>query len=163
MKFLLWMAGLMFVALLGLPVAGRLGLLAGSQPAGLGVQDGKLKAPSPTRNSVSSQADSHREAPQRRYAMIDPLRYDGDPAAAMPALVAVLKAIDGVTIIEARPDYLYAQCTTRWLRFVDDLECVLLPGEGVIHVRSASRLGSEDFGANRRRVEAIRAGFMDGP
>ena len=161
MKFLLWMVGLVFVAFLGLLVAGRLGLLSGSQPADIGVRDGKLKAPSPTRNSVSSQADSHRDAPQRRYAMIDPLRYDGDPAAAMPALIAVLRGMDGVTIIDARPDYLYAQCTTRWLRFVDDLEFLLSPGEGVIHVRSASRLGREDFGTNRRRVEAIRAELAD--
>ena len=31
------------------------------------------------------------------------------------------------------------------------------PAEGVIHLRSASRLGREDLGTNRRRIEAIRA------
>ena len=35
---------------------------------------------------------------------------------------------------------------------------LLLDAEaGVIHLRSASRVGYSDMGANRRRVEAIRA------
>ena len=34
-----------------------------------------------------------------------------------------------------------------------------MPGDrtaGVIHVRSASRLGRKDFGVNRERIEALR-------
>ncbi len=143
----------------GLIVAGRLGHFAGSMPSDLGVRDGRLKAPSMTRNSVSSQADYWRDAPQRHYAKIAPLRYDGDPTAAMSRLIAVLTKFDGARVVEVRPDYVYAQFTTRWLRFVDDVEFLLAPGEGVIHLRSASRLGREDLGCNRRRVEAIRAGF----
>lgn len=163
MKVVLVLVSLIVVASAGLLVAGRMGLLAGSMPSDLGVRDGKLKPPSPTRNSVSSQADRHRDAPQRAYASIDPLRYDGDAATAMPRLIGALKRMPDVTVIEARPDYLYAQFTTRWLRFVDDVEFLLTPGEGVIHVRSASRLGREDLGANRRRIEAIRAEFADAP
>jgi uncharacterized protein (DUF1499 family) len=34
------------------------------------------------------------------------------------------------------------------------------PAKGVIDVRSASRLGREDFGVNRARVEAIRAAYQ---
>jgi uncharacterized protein (DUF1499 family) len=33
------------------------------------------------------------------------------------------------------------------------------PAKGVIDLRSASRLGREDFGVNRVRVEAIRAAY----
>ena len=44
-------------------------------------------------------------------------------------------------------------------RFVDDLEFYLDRLEKKIHVRSASRVGKYDFGANRRRVEAIRRAF----
>lgn len=54
-------------------------------------------------------------------------------------------------------DYLYAQFTTRWLGFMDDVEFWLDRRAGVIHVRSASRLGRRDFGVNRARVEALRA------
>jgi len=40
--------------------------------------------------------------------------------------------------------------------FVDDVEFLLDEKAGVIHVRSASRLGRSDFGVNRDRVETIR-------
>jgi uncharacterized protein (DUF1499 family) len=60
-------------------------------------------------------------------------------------------------LIESRPDYLYVQFMTRWLKFVDDTEFWLSPTEGVIHVRSASRIGRKDFGVNRARIDAIRA------
>lgn len=159
MNGLLLTAGLLLAVTVALVLAGRFGLFDGTMPGDLGVREGRLKAPSATRNSVSSQADRWRDSPARRYAQIDPLRYDGDPSLAMPRLLGVLQHMRGATVIEARPDYVYAQFTTRWLRFVDDVEFLLAPGEGVIHVRSASRLGREDFGANRRRIEAIRAAF----
>ena len=42
------------------------------------------------------------------------------------------------------------------LRFVDDVEFNLRPEAGIIAVRSASRVGYYDFGANRSRVEKLR-------
>jgi uncharacterized protein (DUF1499 family) len=41
--------------------------------------------------------------------------------------------------------------------FVDDVEFLVDPVKGVVHVRSASRLGRRDFGVNRERVERLRA------
>ena len=41
--------------------------------------------------------------------------------------------------------------------YVDDTEFYLDENAGVIQVRSASRLGSSDFGVNRERIESIRA------
>jgi uncharacterized protein (DUF1499 family) len=143
---------------LALLAAGRFGLLQGKAPA-LGVRDGKLKPPSNTPNSVSSQAHLWPDAPQRDAAAIAPFAVRGDAAAAMARLRAVVAAMPGARVIEARADYLYAQFTTRWLRFVDDVEFWYSPGEGVIHVRSASRVGRRDFGVNRARVEAIRAAY----
>jgi uncharacterized protein (DUF1499 family) len=43
--------------------------------------------------------------------------------------------------------------------YVDDVEFSLDPAASVIHVRSASRLGESDLGANRKRIEAIRVAF----
>lgn len=157
MKVLLLTLGILAAGAAALLVAGRLGWLTGTPPGDLGVRDGRLKPPSATRNSVSSQAALYPAAPQRRYADIAPLRCAGDPATAMSRLVQVLAAMPGASIVEARPDYVYAQFTTRWLRFVDDVEFMAAPAEGVIHLRSASRLGREDLGTNRRRIEAIRA------
>jgi len=125
------------------------------------VTEGRLKPPSATRNSVSSQADLYPDHPQRVYADTDPfpLRH-GTPDAAMQALLSALASQPGVRVIQQRPDYAYAQARTRWLGFVDDLEFWVNPAAGVIEVRSASRLGREDFGTNRERVESIRATYM---
>lgn len=155
----LWilLATVVVVALLVI-VGGQLGLLSGRQRDKLGVRDGKLKPPSRTENSVSSQADLHQGTDALvDYARIAPLALQGDAATTMKKLEAVIAAMPGAKVVEKRNDYLYAQFSTRWLKFVDDVEFFAAPGENVIHVRSASRLGRKDFGVNRARVEAIRA------
>lgn len=143
-------------------MAGRVGLLAGSAPADLGLRNGLLKAPSNTRNSVSSQADRFPDAKQRDYAGIAPLAFTGDAAAAMDRLATIVGGMPGAVLVSREPGYLYATFTTPWLRFVDDVEFALDASAGVIHLRSASRLGQEDFGTNRRRIEAIRSAFNAG-
>lgn len=156
---LLGLTGLLGLLLLG----GRLGLLQGHRPADLGVTQGRLKAPSATPNSVSSQADLHPGHPQAAYARIAPLALQGrDPAVAMQVLAGVLRAMPGVTVVTQTPDYLHAEAETRWLRFVDDLEFWHDPAAQAIAVRSASRLGRKDFGVNRARIEAVRAAFETG-
>lgn len=156
MSLLKWSAA----ALLALPVlillVGQAGLLAGSAPSGLGVHDGRLQAPSRTPNSVSSQAGLWPDHPQREGAAIAPLAVQGDAAATLARLKAILASTPGARIVEERPDYLYAQFSSRWLNFVDDVEFWYDPAAGVIQLRSASRLGTSDLGANRRRIEALR-------
>ena len=145
-------------------VAAQMGLLSGQRPADIGVKDGRFKPPSGTRNSVSSQAALYTDHPQSIYAAIDPLPLKGAGAAdSLKTLETVLRAMPDVTIVEQRPDYLYAQAQTRWLKFVDDLEFWANPAGGVIEVRSASRLGQEDVGVNRMRVGAIRAAYLAAP
>jgi len=53
-----------------------------------------------------------------------------------------------------KPERIEAVATTRVLRFRDDVT-IALHREGdvtVVHVRSKSRLGKGDFGANARRI-----------
>lgn len=155
---------LLSLALPALLVAGVLavqtGAFTGAPPDDLGVQDGRLKAPSLTRNSVSSQLALHPAHPQRAYADIAPLPLKaGGASVSMQALARALAAMPGVVIVQQEADYLRAEASTRWLRFVDDLEFWLDPAEGVIHLRSASRLGREDLGTNRERMERIRAAY----
>lgn len=140
-------------------LAGRFGMLAGRVPTDLGVKDGKLKPPSPTRNSVSSQADLYPDHPQRAYARIAPLTVQGSGVQSIKRLALLLKDMPGVSVVTQTEDYLHAHCQTRWLRFTDDLELWFEPGTQLIQVRSASRLGREDFGVNRERVESLRAAF----
>jgi uncharacterized protein (DUF1499 family) len=156
MKMNLWIAMATLIALpVVLVLAGQLGLLKGQAPDDLGVQSERLKAPSLTRNSVSSQAALHPDHPQRSYAQIDPLPLRGTPQDSMALLQRALAAEPGVRIVMSTEGYLRATATTQWLGFVDDLEFWLNPTQAVIEVRSASRLGREDFGANRSRLERI--------
>jgi uncharacterized protein (DUF1499 family) len=149
------------VIVVGLPaaalVAGQMNLLSGRRPQDLGQRDGLLKPPAAAAwNSVSSQAARH---PHTDYHAIAPLRFQGDGNAAFGRLAAIVAAMPGATVITSQPSYLYAEFQTPLLKFVDDVEFLLDQPAGVIQMRSASRLGSKDFGANRKRLEAIRQRF----
>ncbi|MBN8511128.1 MAG: DUF1499 domain-containing protein [Burkholderiales bacterium] len=139
-------------------LAGQLGAFAGRVPTDLGVRDARLKAPSATPNSVSSQVDLWPDHPMREYARIAalPLLPAGAPAT-MNRLRTLVEDMPGAVVVSANQDYLRVQFTTRWLGFVDDAEFWADPAAGVVQVRSASRLGRRDFGANRARIEALRA------
>lgn len=153
-------AGILVLAALAI----QFGALRGKPPADLGVNNGRLKPPSLTPNSVSSQASLYPDHPQRAYAEIQPLPLKGGSGpASIQALAAVLTAMPGIRIVEQRPDYLRAEAETRWMEFTDDLEFWFDPGRMVIELRSASRLGRKDFGVNRERIEAIRAAWLARP
>jgi uncharacterized protein (DUF1499 family) len=113
------------------------------RPANLGVREGRLAPCKRTPNCVSSQAN-----PSDPEHYIAPIH--GNRAQATQAVASMPRA----TIIEKKPDYLYAEFRSRLLRYIDDVE-LYFDGQ-VIHVRSCSRLGRRDFGVNRRRVEELR-------
>jgi len=145
------------VALAALGVlAGQAGLLRGQAPGDLGVHDGKLKPPSGTPNSVSSQTALWPGHPQAAYARIAPLALAGEGAATLARLKAIVTATAGARVVTSDPDYLYATFTTRLMKYTDDVEFWFDPAARVVQVRSASRLGYGDLGANRQRIEAIR-------
>lgn len=158
-----WLIGIVVAlgALVVLAVAaGQMGWLQGKPPADLGVHGGRLKRPSKTPNSVSSQADLFADHPMRDYARIAPLPAGGGAQASMARLRAVIERMPGASVVEQRDDYLYARFETKLLRFTDDAEFWYDPAAQAIQVRSASRLGRKDFGVNRARVEAIRAQLL---
>ena len=95
------------------------------------------------------------------FAAIDALPSMGDAAASMGKLLTVLQTMPGVRITAQQSDYLRAEASTKLLGFVDDLEFWFNPQTQVIELRSASRLGREDFGTNRKRIEAIRAAYQE--
>ena len=61
-----------------------------------------------------------------------------------------------VAVITERDGYLHAEYTSRLFRFVDDVEFHAPESDEVVHLRSASRVGRGDMGANRRRMEQLR-------
>lgn len=123
--------------------------------SGLGVNAGQL-APCPAKpNCVSSQAvnDSH---------FIEPIRVVATPLAVKDLTLKILKTFDGAQVDVVENDYIRAQFTSKWFRFVDDVEFYFPESESIVttvHIRSASRVGYTDFGVNRKRIEAIRNQF----
>ena len=151
----------LFILLIVLPVVlifvGQLGLLSGTRPTDLGLKDGLLK-PSIKEywNVVSSHADKQAHTD---YHVITPITYSGSGKDAFAKLEAIVRTMDGATIITKQDSYLYAEFQTKVLKFTDDVEFVLDESASVIHMRSASRLGRKDLGENRNRLEAIRNKF----
>jgi uncharacterized protein (DUF1499 family) len=135
-------------------IAAQLGLFAGKPSHLLGIRDGKLAPPRGAyTNSVASLHENN------DYHAIAALKFSDTPEQAMNRLRDIIGNMAGSSIVEARSDYLYAQYTTQWMRFIDDVEFMLEPNKSLVHVRSASRLGRKDFGVNRDRVENIRRLF----
>ena len=141
-------------------IAGQLGWLEGPAPSDLGVKEGRLKPPARVPNSVSSQADPSSNA------FIEPLaaRFgDRDGRATLATLQTIVQEMPGAKVVNLDGPYLYAQFTSTWFRFVADTEFWFDASAGVVHVRSASRLGETDLGTNRARIEAIRARLAASP
>ena len=114
---------------------------------------GRLKPCPPKPNCVCSRHDA---LPRHR---VEPFAVSGDPAVAFSRLKALLEAVPRTRIVTATDDYLHAVCRTP-LGFPDDVECLLSSEEGVIHLRSTSRVGRSDYGVNRRRVGDLRRRFQ---
>jgi uncharacterized protein (DUF1499 family) len=126
-----------------------MGLFSGKPPRNLGVSAGKL-APCPaTPNCACSQSEGK--------SHVAPLDLGENPDQAWESLQSILSRMPGVTLMEVREDYLYAECATPLMGFVDDLELYRDRPGHLCQVRSASRLGYSDLGKNRQRVEKIRS------
>ncbi len=103
-------------------------------------------------NCVSSQSadNSH---------FIEPLHYTANSADARQKLIDILENSKRVQLAKVEMDYIHAEFRSCLFRFVDDVEFYFSPEEKIIHIKSESRSGYYDFGANRRRVERLRVRF----
>lgn len=124
---------------------------SGRPPSDIGVSQGQLK-PCPDRpNCVNSQASDERHA-------IQGIKFSGATSEAIKKMSGIIAAEPRTRIVVQTTDYLRAEFTSRFMRFVDDFECYA-DSSGVLQVRSASRLGYRDFGVNRDRIERLRFKF----
>ena len=132
-------------------IATQMGIFSGKRPDNLGVTNGRL---APVREQLTNAVSSFATT---AYHRIDPLPAGPDPRATFARLERIVDTEPSAAIVEATPVYLYAEFESKALRFVDDVEFLLDEPAGLIHVRSASRLGRSDLGVNRKRIETIRA------
>jgi uncharacterized protein (DUF1499 family) len=141
--------GVIFPAMAGLlMVAGACG------SPNTGMHNHRLKPCPDSPNCVSS----FETAPSHYVA---PLPYKGSKADARQKLLSILHATKRVKVVTFEENYIHAEFTSLIFRFVDDVEFYMDEKAPVIHVRSASRVGYSDLGANRKRVEAIRRQFVE--
>ncbi len=119
-------------------------------PKGLGASGGKLAGCPNSPNCVCSfdRDDQH---------AIAPLPLDAQAHDPLDPIANVLSALPRCRIIERDGGYLRAEFTSALFRFVDDVEFLVDREHGLIHVRSASRVGHSDLGVNRARVEDLRS------
>lgn len=126
-------------------------VFAGKRPPYLGVTDGRLARPKSTPNCVSSQAD-----PADTGHYIAPIKFSGSAIEAMAAVRNIVEGTERTLVVRHEAGYLYAEYKSKLMGYVDDVEFLAAEREGVIHVRSGSRLGRRDYGVNRARIESIR-------
>jgi len=127
---------------------------AGTMPD-LGINNGELTPCPKTPNCVNSQAVG-----EKQY--IQPIRYAGTQQEARARLLQILESEKRTKILTAQENYIRAEFLSALFRFVDDVEFSFpekQTGEAIIHIRSASRVGYSDLGANRKRIERIRSKF----
>lgn len=130
---------------------------AGTRPTDIGIIDGQLAACPSSPNCVSSDAD-----PGDSTHYVAPLVLAVAPDVAWKAARDAVTSLPRTEIITDDPNYMYAECTSRLMGYVDDLELQLRPDQGIIAVRSASRIGYGDMGVNRARVEELRGKLVAG-
>lgn len=114
--------------------------------------DGKL-SPCPESPNCVSSIDTGKPS------YIRPIRFSGDPLAAMAKIERIIDDLSRAEVVFREGGYLRAEFTSRIFRFIDDVEVMLNRAEGILDIRSSSRVGNSDFGVNRRRVELIRKLF----
>ena len=118
------------------------------RPDGLGVENGRL-SPCPDKpNCVSTLSNGKTQG-------MDPLVYDGETSNAHHQITNIINQTPNTTIISTESDYIYAEFRTPLLNLIDDVEFYFDSENGLIHFRSASRLGYGDLEANRKRMNII--------
>ena len=60
-------------------------------------------------------------------------------------------------IVELDGDYLHAEVTSKWMKYVDDLEVSYDLETDKLTLRSESRVGESDLGVNQKRVDLVKS------
>jgi uncharacterized protein (DUF1499 family) len=105
-------------------------------------------------NCISSQAE-----PTDETHYMPPLAYTGTVAETKQQLLAIINELPRTTLVEERDNYLHVEFRSLVFRFVDDVEFFIDESAGLVHFRSAARLGQSDLGVNRKRMTEIAEMF----
>jgi uncharacterized protein (DUF1499 family) len=123
---------------------------SGTRPDEIGIDPSGLRGCPKSPNCISSEAKDEQHA-------IEPFRLKGDTNTSWTLILDEIASMPRWTTVTATDSYIHVECKSRIFRFVDDLELYFNSSKGIISIRSASRIGYSDFGANRRRIELLRS------
>lgn len=125
--------------------------LVSKRPSDLGIRENKLKSCPPSDNCVCSQAD-----PEDELHYISPLNFTKSKAEMMIKIENIINSLPRTKIIAKTDSWIHIEFRSLMWRFIDDIEIYLDDSSNLIHFRSASRIGTQDYGANRNRIEEIK-------
>lgn len=87
---------------------------------------------------------------------IEPLAFADAGQAQWQALLDAMSSLPGWKLKSKDGAYAHYESRTPLMNYVDDIEVLWQSDKSVIAIRSASRLGHSDLGANAKRVEMLR-------
>lgn len=121
-------------------------------PEGLGVKDGRL-APMPSSpNAVSSQSED-------LAYKVEPLKMKDTIQRTKDAFIEACDIYGNYEIISEDDHYMHLVFTTSTMGYKDDVEIYIDETTGLVHYRSASRVGYSDMGLNRERYNALKDNY----
>ena len=96
-------------------------------------------------NCVSSKAtkDTH---------YVEPIAFNKTPEDFKKFVEKIITTFPRTKLVRLDKNYAHIEFTSLIFRFTDDVELFFDQAESKIHLRSASRIGHSDMGANKKRV-----------
>jgi uncharacterized protein (DUF1499 family) len=88
---------------------------------------------------------------------MEPIPYAGTVASVIAQIAAIIAAEPRTEILSSDGPYLHAVFRSATISYPDDVEFYIDEAAGLIHFRSAARLGKGDMGVNRQRMERLGA------
>ena len=125
-----------------------------TEVAGIGLVDGQLAACGDKPNCVSSTALDE-------AFRVEGFKLPSGDQGAFSSLIASLVEGEGVKLVKKTEEYAHLTFRSQMFGFIDDLQLLFNVETGKVELRSSSRVGYSDLGANRKRVEAIRKKILD--
>jgi len=121
-----------------------------------GLGPGRELPPCPDKpNCVSTQS------PDAARAM-DPLPFIGTREESRNRILETVRGMKRSEVVRVSDATVHVLFRSRVFRFVDDVVFVFDETDRLVHFRSASRVGSYDFGVNRRRMEEVSRRYREG-
>jgi uncharacterized protein (DUF1499 family) len=124
--------------------------------AGAGEENGGAGAPYPGEDFAAQQRDA--------YPDLETIRVSVPPDEAFRAARAAARGMGWEVVLDdAAAGRLEGVATTRWFRFEDDVAVRVRPAGGgsEVDVRSRSRVGVSDVGANAARIRGFREELLE--